>query len=243
MAPEATLSCPKEKTVLNTIEITGAFNEPCAELQPTNIQTSPACVVGAIEMLSPVAFSFTVSCYEQGEFAFSLKGYKDLVGNVGRPSAACSANFTIAGPVVIPTVRNLVAGQYVNTPEFEISFTAEPYCRFMNLTSDFYLLQNAKDVTTTQITDCHWVMTGRNEEEGNVLIRVKDNAAVDRYGGKSLSLMVSFISYQSTPAVVSVAPKPLRGAQDERRARVLRLERDARRGRSESGGAPAQARR
>ena len=207
VAPEATLSCPKEKTVLNTIEITGAFNEPCAELQPTNIQTSPACVVGAIEMLSPVAFSFTVSCYEQGEFAFSLKGYKDLVGNVGRPSAACSANFTIAGPVVIPTVRNLVAGQYVNTPEFEISFTAEPYCRFMNLTSDFYLLQNAKDVTTTQITDCHWVMTGRNEEEGNVLIRVKDNAAVDRYGGKSLSLMVSFISYQSTPAVVSVAPK------------------------------------
>ena len=207
VAPEATLLCPKEKTVLNTIEIAGSFSEPCQELLPTNIQTSPSCVVREIKMFSSVAFSFTVSCYDEGTFQFYLKGFKDLVGNVGRPSASCSASFTISGPSVMATVHNLVADEYVNTPEFELSFTAEPNCRYLNLTSDFFMVQNAQDVKTTQITDCQWLMTGRNVEEGLVFIRVKDDAAVDHYGGKSLSQMFRFFSYQSKPAVVSITPK------------------------------------
>lgn len=206
VAPEVTLSCPKEDTVLNTITIAGSFNEPCRFLTPSNIRAPSACVVRDIDMVSSTAFTFTMSCYTEGRFEFAVENYKDVVGNVGARSAPCAASFTISGPSIKSTVRNLIKEQYVNTASFEIDLTAAPNCDYMNLTSSFFVVQNAEDVVTRQISACHWTMTGKNVEEGNVFIRVMDNAAVDVYGGMSLSHFIQFSSYQSKPVVMSVSP-------------------------------------
>lgn len=205
-APSVVLTCPTEDVVLNTITFTGEMSKPCQPLTPENIQISNSCSVRDITMNSSTSFEVTVSCYDTGAFEYSIVNYKDLVGNVGIQSSVCSTSFTIYGPTIQYTVKDLVKGEYVNTKRFSIELTAAPNCYSMNLTFASYVTENVKNILTTQKSACTWEFSGENIEEGLVVIRILEGAAVDVYGGPSLSRFIEFRSYQSVPTIISVTP-------------------------------------
>ena len=205
-APTAVLTCPTENIVLNTITFTGTMSKPCQDLTPANIQVSSSCSIRELTMLSSTSFEATLSCYDTGSFEYSLVNYKDLVGNIGIQSNRCSTSFTIYGPTIQYTIQDLIKEEYVNQKRFTIELSAAPNCYSMNLTFASYVTENVKNIQTLQKSACVWELSGENIEEGLVVIRILEGAAVDIYGGPSLSRFIEFRSYQSYPTIINVTP-------------------------------------
>ena len=209
-APIVTLNCPTP-TVWRTMTITGTMNEPCQPLTSANVVVPYVCSMDNL-ISNAMDFSFTVSCSEIGNYQFSLRGVKDLVGNEALSMDVCNGNFTINGPRVDYTIRNLINGRYINTPSFTIDLSVSS-CASMNLTESNVIVQNVKNLRLTRMGTCQWRLTGGAEEDGQVMIRVLSGAAVDVYGAPSLSLLIDdFFSYQSKPEVITTSPRLLPSA-------------------------------